>query len=66
MLRRFVLDDAPFTLRLLNEPGFLRHIGDRGVRTVDDARAYLAAGAIAAVNRMATDMAKEAGWGRCG
>ncbi|HUF12807.1 MAG TPA: GNAT family N-acetyltransferase [Longimicrobiales bacterium] len=41
VLRRFVLDDAPFIARLLNEPGFLRYIGDRGVRTVDDARSYL-------------------------
>lgn len=41
VLRRFVLEDAPFILRLLNEPGFLRYIGDRGVRTVDDARSYL-------------------------
>ena len=40
-LRRFVQDDAPFILRLLNEPGFLRFIGDRGVRTVADAASYL-------------------------
>jgi RimJ/RimL family protein N-acetyltransferase len=29
-------------LRLLNEPSFLANIGDRGVRTLDDARRYLA------------------------
>jgi RimJ/RimL family protein N-acetyltransferase len=28
-------------LRLLNEPSFLRFIGDRGVRTLDDARRYI-------------------------
>ena len=36
------LDDAPFVLELLNDPGWLRNIGDRGVRTLDEARAYIA------------------------
>lgn len=40
-LRRFCLDDAEFVLRMLNDPGWLEHIGDRGVRSVDDARIYL-------------------------
>lgn len=40
-LREFDVGDAPFIRRLLNEPAFLRFIGDRGVRTDDDARAYL-------------------------
>ena len=39
--------DAEFVLRLLNEPSFLQYIGDRGVRTLDDARAYLENGPIA-------------------
>ena len=43
-LRRLTLDDAPFLLGLLNEPSFLRHIGDRGVRTVEQAEAYLTKG----------------------
>jgi ribosomal-protein-alanine N-acetyltransferase len=34
-------DDAPFMLTLLNDPSFIRNIGDRGVRTVDDARRYI-------------------------
>lgn len=41
-LRQATLDDAEFMLRLLNEPSFLRFIGDRGVRTADDARRYIA------------------------
>jgi RimJ/RimL family protein N-acetyltransferase len=41
-LRDASLDDADFILRLLNEPSFLRFIGDRGVRTLDDARRYIA------------------------
>lgn len=41
MLRRLTADDAGFMVRLLNDPGFLRYIGDRGVRTVADATLYL-------------------------
>lgn len=33
--------DAAFILRLLNEESFLRYIGDRGVRTLEDARRYI-------------------------
>jgi [ribosomal protein S5]-alanine N-acetyltransferase len=33
--------DAPFMLALLNDPGFLANIGDRGVRTIEAAQAYL-------------------------
>jgi len=35
-------DDADFVLELLNDPGWIKNIGDRGVRTLDDARAYIA------------------------
>ncbi|MGC3984438.1 MAG: GNAT family N-acetyltransferase [Pseudorhodoferax sp.] len=42
-LRRLTLDDAPFYLRLLNEPTWLAHIGDREVRTLQDAQAHLQA-----------------------
>jgi RimJ/RimL family protein N-acetyltransferase len=34
-------DDAAFVLELLNDPGWLANIGDRGVRTLEDARAYI-------------------------
>ena len=40
-------DDAAFILRLLNEPSFIRNIGDRGVRSLDDAAAYLRKGPVA-------------------
>ncbi len=33
--------DANFILELVNEPSWLQFIGDRGVRTVADARAYM-------------------------
>jgi len=44
VLERLTLDDAEFIVRLLNDPDFHRYIGDRGVRTPEDARRYLAAG----------------------
>lgn len=46
-LRRFTLEDAPFLLRLLNEPSFLANIGDKGVRTEEDARQHLRDGPLA-------------------
>lgn len=39
--------DVAFMHRLLNEPSFLHNIGDRGVRSLDDAHAYLLKGPIA-------------------
>ena len=44
VLRRLIRDDAAFILGLLNEPAWLRFIGDKGVRTLDDARRYIATG----------------------
>jgi len=41
VLREFTHEDDAFVLRLLNEPSWLRFIGDRGVRTLPDARRYL-------------------------
>ncbi|XLZ69979.1 GNAT family N-acetyltransferase [Massilia sp. SR12] len=45
-LRPLTLDDAPFYLKLLNEPSFLENIGDKGVRDLDGARAAMQAGPI--------------------
>lgn len=36
--------DADFVVELLNSEGFLRHIGDRGVRTAEGALRYIAEG----------------------
>ena len=46
-LRRFTVDDAEFILDLVNQPSFLRHIGDKGVRTTEDARGYILVGPVA-------------------
>ena len=51
VLRRLTVDDSPFILRLLNEPSFLQHIGDRGVRNLADAKQYLLSGPIASYER---------------
>jgi hypothetical protein len=40
-------DDAEFMLQLLNEPSWLGFIGDRGVRTLEDACAYILNGPVA-------------------
>jgi RimJ/RimL family protein N-acetyltransferase len=46
-LRELVPDDAAFICELLNDADFLRHIGDRGVRTREQARRYIVEGAMA-------------------
>jgi RimJ/RimL family protein N-acetyltransferase len=51
IIRRLEESDAPFILRLLNEPSFLENIGDRGARSLDDARAYLAKGPFVSYER---------------
>lgn len=50
-LMRFTQEDAPFILELLNDPDWIRFIGDRSVRTLDDARRYLANGPIRWIER---------------
>ncbi|NDK57077.1 GNAT family N-acetyltransferase [Pontibacter fetidus] len=40
-LREFTLADADFIVALLNSPGWLQYIGDRNVRTIEQATAYL-------------------------
>jgi RimJ/RimL family protein N-acetyltransferase len=50
-LRRLSVNDAEFVLRLLNEPSFIENIGDRGVRTIEDARAYVLQGPVASYEK---------------
>lgn len=51
ILRRFNVDDAEFTLKLVNEPSFLRYIGDKQVRNVEGARQYILNGPVASYER---------------
>ena len=50
-LYRFTLGDALFAMALVNDPSFVRYIGDKGVRTLEDARGYLEKGPIASYER---------------
>lgn len=43
---RLTYDDCEFIFELVNEPSFIQYIGDKCVRNLDDARAYLANGVI--------------------
>jgi len=51
ILRWLSGEDAEFILRLLNEPSFVRFIGDKGVRTIDDARNYILRGPVDSYER---------------
>jgi RimJ/RimL family protein N-acetyltransferase len=50
-LREISVDDAGFILRLVNEPSFIQNIGDKGVRTLDDARSYILNGPMASYEK---------------
>ena len=47
VLRQLTIDDAEFILSLLNEPSFLRYIGDKKVRNIADAQQYILNGPMA-------------------
>jgi len=51
VLRRLAVENAEFIFDLLNQPSFLEFIGDKGVRTIDDARNYILTGPIASYER---------------
>lgn len=40
-LREYTLEDAPFIFKLMNSDGWLKNIGDRHIKTVKDAEAYM-------------------------
>lgn len=52
ILRRITPDDAPFILELLNEAAFLRFIGDKGVRSIEDAEQYILKGPVESYERL--------------
>jgi ribosomal-protein-alanine N-acetyltransferase len=51
VLSHLTAEDAGFMLALLNDPSFISNIGDRGVKTIDAARAYIANGPGASYER---------------
>jgi RimJ/RimL family protein N-acetyltransferase len=46
VIRRMSTDDSAFMLELFNEPSWLRFIGDRGIRTIEDAQHYILNGPV--------------------
>lgn len=45
-LRQLTLDDAGLMLAIWNDPAFVRHVGDRGIRTTADARQAMRQGVL--------------------
>ena len=45
-LRELTLSDAPLMLAVWNDPAFIRFVGDRGIRTIEDAQEAMTAGAL--------------------
>ncbi len=51
IIQKLADEDAPFILGLLNDPDFLRYIGDKGVRDLAGAVNYLQIGPIASYSQ---------------
>jgi RimJ/RimL family protein N-acetyltransferase len=51
-LRKIMVEDAAFILDLLNQPSFFQFIGDRGVRSLDDARKFILSRYVDAYNHL--------------
>ena len=52
VLRRLCAADAAFILELVNDPDWLRYIGDKGVHNLDDACGYIENGPMAMYQRV--------------
>ena len=50
-LRKITLEDVGLMLAVWNDPAFIRYVGDRGIRTTDDAREAMESGALALYER---------------
>jgi RimJ/RimL family protein N-acetyltransferase len=51
ILRKLSVDDAEFILDLVNQPSFIQFIGDRGVRSLEDAKNYILKGPVSSYER---------------
>ncbi len=40
-LREYTIQDAPFIYKLMNSEGWLKNIGDRNIKTLEDAESYM-------------------------
>lgn len=50
-IRPLTTEDASFILELLNDPSFIKNIGDRNVHSIADAQAYILNGPIASYSK---------------
>ena len=41
LINRITLDDADFILKLMNDKDWIKNIGDRGIRTIEEAEEYI-------------------------
>ncbi len=41
ILSKIAVDDAAFILELMNTPGWIKYIGDRNIKTVEQAATYI-------------------------
>jgi ribosomal-protein-alanine N-acetyltransferase len=41
LLSKITLEDAPFIFELVNTPGWIKFIGDRNIKTIDNAKTYI-------------------------
>jgi len=46
IISKFTKEDAPFFLELVNTPNWIKYIGDRNLKTIEDAEDYLENGSI--------------------
>ncbi|WP_264447480.1 GNAT family N-acetyltransferase [Bacillus cereus] len=51
-LRWFDIQDAPFILELVNDPAWIQFIGDKRVKTLEDAKNYILNGPVDMYNKM--------------
>lgn len=56
ILEKLTVDDAPFIFELVNDPSWLRFIGDKGVANLEDARDYIQQGPVASYARFGFGM----------
>jgi RimJ/RimL family protein N-acetyltransferase len=56
ILQQVTIIDAEFILKILNDPSFIRNIGDRKVRSMDDARDYTTSKLIASYEKFGFGM----------
>jgi RimJ/RimL family protein N-acetyltransferase len=41
LINKITIDDAAFVLELMNDKDWIKNVGDKGVRTIEDAQAYI-------------------------